>query len=106
MMATTRQIPKISKVNRMRDFSSGILKQLAKLLAMLANMGGRMLERLFSWRGHRLSAGHFAGTAQTFDLFAGRSAESVGTHGQLLLQLSPTQDFDARLGLVRQSQSN
>lgn len=37
-MAATRQIARTIKVKRILDFSSGILKQLAKVLTMLASM--------------------------------------------------------------------
>jgi hypothetical protein len=36
--ANNRQIPKRSSVNSILDFSSGILKQLAKVLAMALNI--------------------------------------------------------------------
>src|ERR1043166_4873264 len=38
IIAITRQIPRTSKVKRMRDFNSGILKQFANVLAMAAIM--------------------------------------------------------------------
>jgi hypothetical protein len=37
-MATIRQMNKIITVNRILDFNSGILKQLANVLAMFENM--------------------------------------------------------------------
>src|SRR5579859_7762900 len=38
IIASNRQIANNMKVNRIRDFSSGILKQLLKVLAMAASM--------------------------------------------------------------------
>src|SRR3569832_1843647 len=40
MIASSRQMASSMKVNRILDLSSGILKQLLKVLAMAASMGG------------------------------------------------------------------
>src|SRR5882672_7705183 len=48
IMAATRQIPSTIRVKTIRDFSSGILKQLAKVLTMFAIMGGGDRGRYFA----------------------------------------------------------
>src|SRR6185369_12531468 len=99
--AASRQIASTIMVNRIRDFSSGILKQLLKVLAIAANMdqlgslcrsglGGRRLG------GLRLGANHhLAGTPTRFDLRASRGAEGVRDDRQFARQIARPQNLDA-----------
>src|SRR5260221_13687 len=51
IMAVSRQMPRTIRVKRMRDFSSGILKQLANVLTMAANISGVFLDDYDCGRG-------------------------------------------------------
>src|ERR1043166_6485254 len=96
--AHNRQMPNSNRVNRILDFSSGILKQLEKVLAIFANMRGN---RPLSFFLDLLAANNLTGTAQLLDFFPGRGAEGVSTHFQFLFQFAVAQNlnsFDRTIG--------
>src|SRR5438445_1458132 len=122
--AARRQMASTMSVNRIRDFSSGILKQLLKVLAIAASMlmsykirnpksegrkrdWGRILEfRHSDWFGqlhlslrgglyHLFRANDLTSAAFGFDLGASRGAEGMGADGQFPGQFSAAKNFDS-----------
>jgi hypothetical protein len=71
--ASNRQTASIPSVNKIRDFSSGILKQLANVLKMERNMNQTSQSGLHRFGG--FAAHDFARAALGFDLRLGRGAE-------------------------------
>src|ERR1051325_1914038 len=97
IMAATRQIPSNSTVKKIRDFSSGILKQLAKVLMMLANMKNSPADQSgFDRRG---LGDQLARAALALDLQTRARAERVRHNRQLLRQLAAAENLDA-IGLA------
>src|SRR5437867_1501027 len=91
----------MAAVNKIRDFNSGILKQLVNVLAMEASMAGGNSLSLGSqglWQ-----AGNFARSASRFDFGAGRSAEGVRTYRQLFVQFAVTENLHAVAAAINQS---
>ena len=100
----SRQIPSTTIVNKIRDFSSGILKQLLSVLRIEENI---------DYSGGRLPAGSagFAALATTshvpplrFQSWSGRGAESVRSHRQFPGQFARAQDLDPLAGPVGQAE--
>jgi hypothetical protein len=79
-------------VNKIRDFSSGILKQLANVLKMLRNMSW---SRLRFRRFGGFADDHFTRAAFGLDLGLGRGTECVRAHRELPGQFTLTENFDA-----------
>src|SRR5436190_22962249 len=80
IIEASRQMPRTTSVKMMRDLSSGILKQLAKVLAMARNMSVQELNKSNSGFGRRRRRrlNHLAGAAFAFDLRLGGGAEGMG----------------------------
>src|SRR5947207_9806040 len=94
--AITRQMPRTIRVKMMRDFSSGILKQLANVLAIAASMDQRLSKSGLWARDLRLVRNDkFARTALPFDLRFGRSTEGMSADGELACQFAVAENFYA-----------
>src|SRR5690606_37945243 len=89
--AITLQIPNTSRVKMMRDFSSGILKQFANVLAMAAIMWWAGYWRIL---GLGLSS-NLTSSAFGLDLLPGGSAESTGSDEKLLFEFPCSEDLNS-----------
>src|SRR5207237_195508 len=90
--AAKRQMASTMSVKRIRDFSSGILKKLLKVLAIAESM----ISWSFRGRLYYLFGGNdFTSAAFGFNLGASRGAKGMGADGQLPGQFSAAKNFDA-----------
>src|SRR5580658_3454242 len=103
----SRQIASTRTVKPMRDFSSGILRQLFRVLRMDVNIGnslGRLFVRFgrfLAFRlGRRFQIDNLTGAAQLFDFGPGRGAERVRMNGQFAGQLTITQNLHPLLPAI------
>src|SRR5215208_1329326 len=101
-MEATRQMASTTSVKMMRDFSSGILKQFAKVLKMLLNMPWIRSAAPFT-SFSRLRRDNFAGTAFAFNFCPRRGTEGVRSDGQFLREFPVAQNLDSCGLPVRQT---
>src|SRR5882672_68644 len=93
MTASRRQTASNPSVKRMRDFSSGILKQLANVLRRLRNMGFSPGSSLRRFGGLAADDLHLA--ALGLDLRLGRCAERARAHRQFFGKFARAENLDA-----------
>src|SRR5262245_32096711 len=96
-METTRAMARTMSVKKMRDFSSGILKQFRNVLMIFSIMRGASLLRR---RCGRLCFDDFACAALGFDLGPGGGAERVGRDGEFPGQFTIPKNLDAFDGAI------
>ena len=113
MREVSRQIPSTIMVKRMRDFNSGILKQLLRVLRMELNiyvMTGPVcpaaLAGSFAFAfGRRFGLDQLAGASQFLYLGPRGGAERMRPDRQLARQFAVAQDFDPLFPAVGQAQA-
>src|SRR5208282_2825577 len=98
--AINRHTANKPNVNKIRDFSSGILKQLANVLKMLRNMSW---SRLRFRRFGGFADDHLARAALGLDLGLGRGTECVRAHREFPGQFTLAENLDSIGGAIGQT---